>query len=115
MFTVTVGLVGSGKRSPRRPLARRYSVIPSTEVTLTGAADCAAGLEAALFAAFCSAANDDAAIAMDSNTTASRLTILAIQISLRFWAGRSYVRPDGRGKLEMGKRERGAARPIRRV
>src|SRR5580765_2064032 len=33
MLTVIVCLVGSGKRRTRRPLARRYSVIPSTEVT----------------------------------------------------------------------------------
>src|SRR5262245_1322202 len=35
-FTVTVGLPGSGKRRTRRPLARRYSVMPSTVVTLSG-------------------------------------------------------------------------------
>src|SRR5262245_40433816 len=33
-----VGLVGSGKRRTWSPLARTYSVIPSTEVTLAGAA-----------------------------------------------------------------------------
>ena len=37
MFTVTVGLLWSGKRSTRSPLPSRYSVIPSTSVTLTGA------------------------------------------------------------------------------
>src|SRR6266404_9085782 len=38
MLTVIVCLVGSGKRSTRRPLPRRYSVIPSTEVTRAGGA-----------------------------------------------------------------------------
>src|SRR6266536_6453927 len=36
MLTVIVCLVWSGKSSTRSPLASRYSVIPSTEVTLTG-------------------------------------------------------------------------------
>src|SRR6266542_1438705 len=36
MLTVIVCLVWSGKSSARRPLVNRYSVIPSTEVTLTG-------------------------------------------------------------------------------
>ncbi|MFO0890523.1 MAG: hypothetical protein U0790_15445 [Isosphaeraceae bacterium] len=38
-LTVTLGLDASGKRSTRRPLGSRYSVIPSTEATLVGAAD----------------------------------------------------------------------------
>ena len=33
MLTVTVGFDWSGKSSTRRPLASRYSVMPSTEVT----------------------------------------------------------------------------------
>src|SRR5258706_15484884 len=33
MFTVMVGFEGSGKSSTLRPLARRYSVMPSTVVT----------------------------------------------------------------------------------
>src|SRR5689334_23255044 len=37
-LTVTLGRDGSGKSSTRRPLSRRYSVIPSTEVTFVGAA-----------------------------------------------------------------------------
>src|SRR5690242_3612824 len=41
MFTVMEGWVASGKRRTRRPLARRYSVMPSTEVTLTGAGSAA--------------------------------------------------------------------------
>src|SRR5688572_3341156 len=36
MLTVIVGLDGSGNISTRRPLGRRYSVMPSTSVTLTG-------------------------------------------------------------------------------
>src|SRR6266511_2876353 len=36
MLTVIVCLVWSGKSSTESPLASRYSVIPSTEVTLTG-------------------------------------------------------------------------------
>ena len=36
MLTVIVCLVGSGKSSTRSPFPRRYSVIPSTEVTRTG-------------------------------------------------------------------------------
>ena len=47
MFTVMVGLEPSGKRSTVRPLARRYSVIPSTEVIF-----CGAGSFAALAAGF---------------------------------------------------------------
>src|SRR5690606_9226608 len=35
MFTVTVGLDGSGKSSTRRPLGRLYSVMPSTVAPLT--------------------------------------------------------------------------------
>src|SRR5262249_37056323 len=42
MLTVIVGLVGSGKSRTRRPLASRYSVMPSTDVTLPGAAGAAA-------------------------------------------------------------------------
>ena len=38
MFTVMVCLLGSGNSSTRRPLASRYSVMPSTEVTVPGAA-----------------------------------------------------------------------------
>src|SRR5262249_14985827 len=58
MLTVIVGLVGSGKSRTRRPLPSRYSVMPSTEVTLTGAARDAvfAGAAALGFAAFCAAA-----------------------------------------------------------
>src|SRR5262245_46769362 len=44
MLTVTVGLDESGKSSTLSPLSSRYSVIPSTAVTLTGAA-WAAGAE----------------------------------------------------------------------
>src|SRR5262245_2666205 len=33
MFTVTVCFVGSGKSRTRSPFCRRYSVIPSTDVT----------------------------------------------------------------------------------
>src|SRR5689334_7431173 len=36
MFTVTVGFDWSGKSSTLRPLGRRYSVMPSTVVTLVG-------------------------------------------------------------------------------
>src|SRR5437764_9900109 len=36
MLTVIVALVGSGKSSTLRPFESRYSVIPSTEVTLSG-------------------------------------------------------------------------------
>src|SRR5690242_11183030 len=36
MLTVIVCLVGSGKRSTRSPFPRRYSVIPSTDVTRAG-------------------------------------------------------------------------------
>src|SRR5471032_1187874 len=38
MLVVRVGLLASGNSSTRKPLARRYSVMPSTEVTLTAAA-----------------------------------------------------------------------------
>ena len=53
MFTVMVGLDPSGKRSSVRPLASRYSVIPSTEVIFCGAGSVAA--LAAGFAAFSAA------------------------------------------------------------
>ena len=43
MFTVTVCLLASGNNSTRRPLARRYSVMPSTEVTRSGGAGGAGG------------------------------------------------------------------------
>jgi hypothetical protein len=36
MLTVMVCLVWSGNSSTRRPLARRYSVMPSTDVTRSG-------------------------------------------------------------------------------
>src|SRR6185369_11595937 len=36
MFTVTVAFDVSGYSSTLRPLSRRYSVIPSTDVTFTG-------------------------------------------------------------------------------
>src|SRR5690242_5563098 len=38
MFTVAVCFEASGKSSTRRPLPRRYSVIPSTVAPRTGAA-----------------------------------------------------------------------------
>src|SRR5689334_753501 len=38
MLTVIVCFDGSGKSSTRRPLSSRYSVMPSTVVTLTGEA-----------------------------------------------------------------------------
>src|SRR6266508_2908070 len=48
MLTVIVCLVGSGKRSTRNPFPRRYSVIPSTEVTRAGfAGDFVSGAGAA--------------------------------------------------------------------
>src|SRR5512141_1733245 len=50
MLTVTVGFDGSGKSSTRRPLARRYSVMPSTSVAFTGFAPMA-GAGALPFAA----------------------------------------------------------------
>ena len=59
MFTVMVGLEPSGKRSSVRPLASRYSVIPSTEVIFCGTGGLAAltaGL-AALSAAMAGAAS----------------------------------------------------------
>src|SRR5215469_10262527 len=67
MLTVIVGLVGSGKRRTVRPLARRYSVMPSTEVTRTGlpgaavagfaaGVDFAAGFEAGFEVVACGAA-----------------------------------------------------------
>ena len=37
MLTVMVGFDGSGNSSTRRPFASRYSVMPSTEVTRSGA------------------------------------------------------------------------------
>src|SRR5262249_46516343 len=37
MLTVTVGLVASGNSSTRAPVARRYSVTPSTVATFLGA------------------------------------------------------------------------------
>ncbi|MNT12329.1 hypothetical protein D3C72_1472530 [compost metagenome] len=37
MLVVRVGLLASGNSSTRKPLARRYSVMPSTDVTLTAA------------------------------------------------------------------------------
>src|SRR5690349_24581629 len=40
MFTVTVGFELSGKRSTFKPLSSRYSVMPSTEVTLVCARAC---------------------------------------------------------------------------
>jgi len=36
MFTVMVDFDGSGNSNTRKPLLSLYSVIPSTEVTLTG-------------------------------------------------------------------------------
>src|SRR2546422_66663 len=47
MFTVTVGFEGSGKRRMRIPFARRYSVMPSTEVTRSTPCGNAAGVCAA--------------------------------------------------------------------
>ena len=63
MFTVTVGLDGSGKSRTRSPFASRYSVIPSTSVTFSGgvigagAATFAADLVAGAFAVPCAMAS----------------------------------------------------------
>lgn len=43
MFTVMVCLDWSGNNNTRRPLAKRYSVIPSTEVNLAGEGEAVAG------------------------------------------------------------------------
>src|SRR5688572_10525356 len=43
MLTVTVCLLASGNSSTRRPLASRYSVMPSTEVTRSGGAGATGG------------------------------------------------------------------------
>src|SRR5215472_17076261 len=53
MLTVIVGLVGSGKSRTCRPFESRYSVMPSTEVSLTGLPGAAAGgwVAGAVFAA----------------------------------------------------------------
>ena len=56
-FTVTVGFDWSGKRSTRSPFGRRYSVIPSTEVTLV--ARCCACAPTVIPSASARATNDD--------------------------------------------------------
>src|SRR5262245_58981248 len=53
MLTVIVCLVGSGNISTRRPLARRYSVMPSTEVTFSGGAGAGAAAAGAGAGAGC--------------------------------------------------------------
>src|SRR5689334_16893760 len=50
MFTVRVALEASGNSSTFRPFASRYSVMPSTEVTLVTPAGTFAGAVAALLA-----------------------------------------------------------------
>src|SRR5262247_1315243 len=50
MFTVIVGLVGSGNSSTLRPFGMRYSVIPSTETTFCARAAGAAAGRAGLVA-----------------------------------------------------------------
>jgi len=52
MLTVIVALVGSGKSRTRSPFARRYSVMPSTEVTFSGLPGAAFGVEAGFAAGF---------------------------------------------------------------
>src|SRR5216683_874172 len=67
MLTVIVCLVWSGKRRTWRPFASRYSVIPSTEVTLTGfsgfAFDAAFARGAGVFGGSLGAASAKAAVA----------------------------------------------------
>ena len=65
MFTVTVGFDTSGKSSTLRPLARRYSVIPSTVAPFTGPAGVTFGTGLAACAP--SAAAMNAGVANDAS------------------------------------------------
>ena len=79
MLTVTVGLVGSGKSSTRRPFDSRYSVMPSTEATFTGLA----GAGAAFFGAACAesvaARRSDASSASGERSRSLILFLLAMR------------------------------------
>jgi hypothetical protein len=56
-LTVVVGLDASGASKTRKPLAKRYSVIPSTEVYATAAGDAFVDFAAFAAGAFASCAN----------------------------------------------------------
>src|SRR5574343_608845 len=73
MLVVRVGLLASGNSSTRRPLARRYSVMPSTEVTLTGAA-----LVAAAAVAVAAAAAGAAVVAANAGDSMPALSMMAV-------------------------------------
>src|SRR5215475_3766786 len=103
MLTVIVGLVGSGKRRTVMPFARRYSVMPSTEVTLTGlpgaaAAGFAAGADFA--AGFEVAACGAAARATAARNARSRLEppLFRERIGILHTAPATSVGPGERGK-----------------
>src|SRR6478736_2520016 len=75
MFTVTVGLDWSGNSSTRRPLGSRYSVMPSTSVTFTGAAGAVATGCVAGWAAV---------TAIENARQASRTILVPVFMSLPF-------------------------------
>jgi len=65
-LTVMVCFVGSGNNSTRRPLARRYSVMPSTDVTFSGGAGTATAGGGATASAFGFLANAGTAHAVSA-------------------------------------------------
>ena len=77
MLVVRVGLLASGNNSTRKPLAKRYSVMPSTEVTLT-----AARWDAALAVFWVGAASTAVAARMNDGETmpaASRRAVIGFK------------------------------------
>src|SRR6476620_4328848 len=99
MFTVMVGLLGSGNSRTCRPLASSYSVMPSTEVSFFGAGSDAADavVPPALGpAAFCATAG------MANATAASpgrRVFILFIMRVRKCAANLRCIRGYRRGEL----------------
>ena len=99
MLTVTVGLVGSGKRRTRRPFASRYSVIPSTEVTFQGGrafAAAGAGVVAWTFFGAACAGSVDAARSRARQTSGARNRM--VMRSLLTGAPNTTYSPATRGR-----------------
>src|SRR5262245_27302324 len=99
MLTVTVGFVGSGNRRTESPFASRYSVIPSTVATLTGAGNEADGAGGGALAGAGAVAAACAVRVVAAKTPAAKTRKLRRTRRIEFLLG-ADVPPGGRARAQ---------------